>query len=346
VRRPAACALVVLIGLATPDTSAPPVRGLTAAAEIARVYDAILDADFAPLPARREALCIDAPREICLMLEALAEWWQIALEPESRMRDAAFLRLAEQAIAATTAWTVRERDRAEAWFYLGAAYGTRVQWRVLREQRLAAARDGKRIREVLERALVLDPAMHDAGFGLGLYRYYADVGPRAVKWLRWLLLLPAGDRAAGLRQITEARDRGMLVRGEADYQLHLLYLWYEHRTADALAIVRDLQRRYPHNPLFRQIEAEILDVYLHDHAGSLAAATRLLELATRAEVHEAAMASVRGRLHIARELDHLGDRARALDTLRSIVADRPPRPFGAVARAQSLIDTIGARRSQ
>jgi hypothetical protein len=43
--------------------------------------------------------------------------------------------------------------------YLGAAYGTRVQFRVLREQRLSAARDGKRIKESLERALALDPSM-------------------------------------------------------------------------------------------------------------------------------------------------------------------------------------------
>ena len=47
---------------------------------------------------------------------------------------------------------------AEAWFYLGAAYGARVQWRVLRQEHLAAARDGKRIKEALEQALALDPS--------------------------------------------------------------------------------------------------------------------------------------------------------------------------------------------
>ena len=28
----------------------------------------------------------------------------------------------------------------------------------------------------------------------------------------------------------QARDRGELLRGEADYQLHLVYLWYEQKT--------------------------------------------------------------------------------------------------------------------
>ena len=74
------------------------------------------------------------------------------------------------------AWTQREPQRADAWFFLGASYGLRVQWRVLRTERLAAARDGKRIKDALERALALDPDLQDAYFGIGLYHYYADVG--------------------------------------------------------------------------------------------------------------------------------------------------------------------------
>jgi hypothetical protein len=342
--RPIACALAGVLSLTSLPLTPPPVPGLTSPAEIARTYDAILDADFAALPVRVGVLCGTAPAEICRMLEALSLWWQIALEPESRLRDVTFDRVAGEAIDAASAWTRREPERAEAWFYLGAAYGTRVQWRVLREQRLSAARDGKRIKDALERALALDPSMHDAGFGLGMYRYYADIGPGVFKMLRWLLLLPAGDREGGLRQIADARDRGLLVRGEADYQLHLIYLWYEHRARDALTIVRDLQRRYPRNPLFWQIEAEIHDVYFHDHATSLAAASRLLDLSATGRVNDADMASVRARLQIAIERDHLGDRARALDALQAIVAERPLRPFGVSARAHALIDVITARK--
>lgn len=342
--RTAGVALAVLLSIAAVASPAPPpIRGLTAAPDIAAAYDTILDADFAGFPARLASVCDRAPREACQMLDALALWWQIALEPESRARDVTFERLAGDAIEAASAWTTREPDRAEAWFYLGAAYGTRVQFRVLREQRLSAARDGKRIKESLERALTLDSTMHDAAYGLGLYRYYADIGPGVLKILRWLLLLPAGDREGGLRQIVEARDRGLLVRAEADYQLHLIYLWYEHRAADALAIVRGLQARHPRNPLFRQIEAEIADVYFHDHAASLAAASDLLSRAGDGRVNEAPLASVRARLQMATELDHLGQQSRAIATLQSIVAERPARPYGATARAQSLMKIIARK---
>ena len=107
----------------------------------------------------------------------------------------------DSAITTAEVWTTREPLRAEAWFYLGGAYGARSQWRVLRGSRLAAARDGKRIKDSLERALSLDPGMADAHFGIGLYRYYADVAPAAVKILQWLFLLPGGDRAGGLEQV-------------------------------------------------------------------------------------------------------------------------------------------------
>lgn len=329
---------------AVPRPAPAPTRGLTAAPAVARAYDAILDADFSALRAQLPAVCPPAPLEVCHMLEALALWWELSLEPESRQGDARFSRSVERAIAATDAWTRREPERAEAWFYLGAAFGARVQWRVLRGERLAAARDGKRIKEALERALALDPELHDANFGFGMYRYYADVGPAALKLLRWMLLLPGGHRADGLRRILEARDQGQVVGGEADYQLHLIYLWYEKRSRDAIAIIRRLQGRYPHNPLFYEIEAEIHDKYFHDTKASLAASMRLLALADAGRVHEARLASVRARLNIAVQAVRLGDRARAIDLLTALIAERPARPHGATARAQSLLTAIRSPR--
>ena len=132
----------------------------------------------------------------------------------------------------------RSQDRAEAWFFVGAAYGVRAQFRVYRAERFAAARDGKQIKEALEKALALDPGMHDAEFGIGMYRYYAGVAPALFKFLRFLLLLPGGDREGGLAQLERASQLGLLVRGEAQFQIHVLYLWYEHKSKEALAIIR------------------------------------------------------------------------------------------------------------
>ena len=181
------------------------------------------------------------------MLQASALWWRILQNPNDTAYDQRFRTTVDAAIAGAEAWTTREPQRADAWFFLGAAYGARVSFRVQRGDRLSAARDGKRIKESLERALELDPQMDDARFGIGLYRYYADIAPAVARFLRFLLLLPGGDRVQGLKDMETVHERGTLLRGEADYQLHWIYLWYENQPKRALELLTGLR-----TPISRQ----------------------------------------------------------------------------------------------
>ena len=337
--RPVAGALLLALCLPAGPVAAPQ-RGITAAPAIAHAYDLILDADFDQLKKTLPATCPPAPTVACLGLEALSLWWQIQLDLDNRQLDAAFTSAVERAIAEAARMTVAEPQRAEAWFYLGAAYGVRAQFRVYRGDRVAAARDGKRIKESLEQALSLDPDMHDAEFGIGMYRYYAGIAPAVFKFLRFLLLLPGGDRAGGLEQLERASREGQLVRGEAQYQIQVLYLWYEHKSTEALAILRGLQARYPHNPLFRQTEAEVLDAYFHDHAASMRASEQLLTLAQSGAVFRADIADVVARLNIARQAIALQQHDRAIRELDALIARQPSAPSGALARARDLRRTL------
>jgi hypothetical protein len=271
-----------------------PLRGLSNAPALAFAYDAILNADFDQVEAKLAPACVTTPAW-CSVMSAVAVWWEIALDPQNRTQDPEFLRRVELAIDDSQDWTEREPQRAEAWFAYGGAYAVRAQWRSERHERLAAARDGKRIKTALERALALDPSLHDAKFGLGMYRYYAAVAPTVLRMFRWLLLLPGGDRRGGLQQMTEARDHGVVVRGEADYQLHLIYLWYEERAHDALALLRSLQQRYPRNPLFVLLEADVHRVYFHDASTSAVVLHALIARADDASINQPALAKRRAR---------------------------------------------------
>ena len=339
------------LAAAAPGSPAPVqeagTTGLTAAPQLARAYDAIFDARFGRAAGEIEAACPPAPAEVCAVLQAVSLWWEIQLDPHDRSRDAAFEARVSGAIEAAEAWTDREPRRAEAWFYRGGAYGARVQWRVLRGQRIAAARDGKRIRDALERALEIDPELHDAWFGIGLYHYYADVAPAAAKVLRWLLFLPGGDRVKGLEEMLRARDRGALLRSEADYQLHVIYLWYEDRTAEALELLEGLRRRHAENPHFPQRIAEVQDVYEHDVTGSLRSWQALFDAARQHKVSLPEMAEATARLGMARQLDRLFETDKAAGQLRAVIAARPDAPFGAVPQAQvqlgEALDRLGRR---
>jgi tetratricopeptide (TPR) repeat protein len=299
-----------------PAAAAP----LTSPGAARAIYDLILEADFAAASAAI-ATCEGLPREACLVLDATRLWWAILLEPHDTGHDDELSRAVERAIAATQTWTAREPDRAEAWFYLGGAYGIRVQWRAHRGERLAAARDGARIKAALERALGLDPSFDDAQFGIGLYQYYAAIAPASLRVLRTLLLLPGGDREEGLARLRRTRQAGLLLRGEADYQLHLISLWYEGEFAFALWLLEDLHARHPRNPLFLLRAAEVHDVYFHDLSASLRTYERLLDLAMAGQVNEAALARARARIGAATARDRLFETDRAIAHLEAVVAE-------------------------
>jgi hypothetical protein len=280
--------------------------------------------------------CPPAPIEACRALEAVAIWWEIQLDPNNRRLDPALEAATATAVRASEQWTRREPARAEAWFYLAGSRAPLVQWRVLRGQRLTAAREGKAIKDSLERALTLDPALNDAYFGIGLYHYYADVAPAALKALRWLLLLPGGDRARGLREMLQARDRGELLRDEADWQLHWLYFWYEQDPNAGLSLLRRLDQRYPSNPLFLQRIAEVQHEYFHDHAASAASWEALIARTggIAAPFPRRALAY----LQLGSEYAHVNDRDRAIAALEmAITLASAADPDDVRARARSVL---------
>ena len=293
------------LGLLVLALAAPCEAKLTGAARLSAVYESILDARFDRANEQLKQACPPAQGEACQILGVVSMWWRIQLNPESRADDRLFSERAYAAIAAADSWTKREPQHAEAWFYLAGAYAPLVQWQILRGERVSAARNGNRIRVALERTLALDSTLADAHFGIGLYYYYADVASVGAKLVRWLLFLPGGDREKGLTEMSRVRDSGELLRGEADYQLHLIYVWYEHRPQDAIALLRSLDERYPDNPLFLQRIAETYDTYLHDTRASAAAWQMLADRASRDRVYDASrfarLAETKQRAIVSRE---------------------------------------------
>jgi len=344
------CAGVLLAAAAVPAgvaTAQVPVRGLTQAPMLVRAYDLVYDADFAGADAELQRACGPAPAQACDVIGIAAQWWRLCFDIDDRSRDGAFKARVNAVIASGERWVQREPARAEAWLYLGAAYGVRVQYHGQRLEFLPAARDGKRIKHSLEKALALDPALDDANAGLGLYQYYADIAPSVLKVLRWFLGLPGGDRIKGLAQLHRARERGVLLRAEAAYQLHLIDLWYERKTDEAIAILSDLHARYPHNPIFLLNAAQAHEVYRSDRSAALAAYRSLVDGARDGSLREPVLAETWGRLGAAAQLTALAEPDRAADEARAVILKRPAAPYGAVAQAQlelgRALDQIGRR---
>jgi tetratricopeptide (TPR) repeat protein len=332
----AAALLICLAPQAVDQASGAPQSGssLTEGPRLARIYDAILSAKFEDAHQQLKNACPPAPREACRALAPAVRWWQILMDPDNRSLDGRLRLEAREAIEAAEAWTRREPKRAEAWFYLAGSYAPLVQLKALRGERVSAARDGNRIRAALEKAVALDSRLHDAYFGIGLYHYYADVAPAAARILRVLLLMPGGDKEKGLREMLRAREQGVLLAGEADFQLHWLYLWYEDQPRRSIELVQGLDQRFPSNPVFLQRAAEIQSEKLKDHRAAAATWETLLARARTGQVQEPRMVEMRARIGLAQELIALSDPHSAIDQLKAALALKSAAPYSAHALAQ------------
>lgn len=319
---------------------------LTGTDLLVKAYRSVINLDTDRAARELADACGPAPKEACVLLGLSAERWQIELDLQNRSRDAHLLAGTEEAIRATEAWTRREPSRAEAWFYLGAAYGVRAQVHGLRLERLAAARDGKRIKNALERALALDPSIEDAHFGIGMYKYIAGVIPAPARLLAWLLLLPGGDRVKGMQEMLEARAHGVLLSDEADFQMHWFYLWYENQPDKALALLDGLRARFPRNPVFVWRIAEVQDVYFQDRPASRDTYRGLVAASEARRVAAPELALARARVGLADQLNEMSESDRALEALAPVIAARPAAPYGALARAWYLTGLADDRMGQ
>jgi tetratricopeptide (TPR) repeat protein len=336
--RTAAVSLLA-VSLASPAGAA----GLTSPEPLVKAYELILAARFDEVERQLKLACPPAPQPACDVIGAVNDYWRLLIDPDDTSRDAALLSRINAAIGSTEAWVAREPKRAEAWFYLGGAYGTRVLLRGHRGQYLAAARDGKRIHDSLQLAISLDPSLGDAYFGLGLYHYYAAIAPRAARILSMLMFLPGGDRAGGLREMEQTRTKGMLLRGEADYQLHLIYLWYERQQTTALRLIEGLRARYPTNPVFYVRLADVQGNYVRNHHAAMQTYRTMLDAARSGRLTPSAVSEVHARLGMAYEMDALCDSVGAVEQLHAVVALKPAAPYGSLARAYYQLGVVHDR---
>jgi len=206
------------------------------------------------------------------LLEAQTIWWKIyyttadLLDPDvfdvakqaSSPLDSHFSDLLVVAIARSEAHIKAQEDVARNNLYEGMAYALEARLAGLRGKDLPAVRSGKKMRTYLMAALKLDPHLADAYLGLGNYNYFIDTLPPAMKFLRVIGNVPAGDKDLGIRQIQQVIENGDLLRGEAQFYLAKNYSGDgEKKFRKSLELFQNLARDYPHNPLWKLLSAEM-----------------------------------------------------------------------------------------
>src|SRR5262245_30077407 len=210
------------------------------------VYDGATDGALA----RLEAAAAAAPQDpLPVYLQALTLCWKVEQRADSRDLDEELLRRADAAIALADARLREEPDDTRALLARAGAWGAKGRLHLFRRERRESARSAIRMRADLKALLALEPDNLEALFGLGLYDYYADVLPRLLRVLSFIVGVPGGDRARGLDRIERA-TRARLHDTEAHAQLYEIYAFYEKRPDRAHEQVLALRRGHPASPLW------------------------------------------------------------------------------------------------
>jgi len=168
-----------------------------------------------------------------------------------------FRDLTRQATQLAKARSQRNPHDPQTLYTLGAIETLKASFAATLERRfIAALRDGSsgvdRHREVIK----LDPNFHDAELSIGLYDYIVGTLPLATK----LVASIVGARGSKKRGIETLERVAKEAHWEYDDARVLLIGLYkrEKRFPEALAVSRELQKKYPCNYLFRLETADTL----------------------------------------------------------------------------------------
>jgi predicted negative regulator of RcsB-dependent stress response len=203
------------------------------------------------------------------LLEAEAEWWRIwcdsaefkygmtmARHHEKTASDQQYLELTAKAYTLAQA-KLRQNSSGEMHLYQAMADALSARLLAMRGEYRAAAHAGVRARANFQAALELDPTLYDAYTGLGLYNYYVDTLSTLAKALRFLMGIPGGTKAEGIRQLERGMQEGQMSASLARFYLAMNLLNYDQKYEEALGVIGPLAAKYPGNPLFQLMEGDL-----------------------------------------------------------------------------------------
>jgi tetratricopeptide (TPR) repeat protein len=171
--------------------------------------------------------------------------------------DTAFHRDIDRAIALGEKAVARRYNDASSHYDLGAGLGLYASYAGTVEGRIfAALKFARRAFSENEKVLELDPQRKDAGLVLGTYRYLVSTLPMPVRWMAYIVGF-GGGKEEGIRLIEDAAGHPSELQTDAKFALVLLYN-RERRYADAVDVLRGLERSYPRNRLLILEEASTL----------------------------------------------------------------------------------------
>jgi tetratricopeptide (TPR) repeat protein len=184
---------------------------------------------------------------------AMTQWWRILTNFDNESQDQKFYDMLDEVITMCETRLDANPKDVTALFYKGGSVGFRGRLRANRGKYVGAANDGLVALPIVRKAFELEPQNYDVLLGIGIYNYYAVIIPERYPIVKpFMIFFPSGDRKKGLEQLQEAAQHSRYARVEAGYFLIQSYFLYEKDFAKALVLAKELNKKYPQNPIFHR----------------------------------------------------------------------------------------------
>ena len=180
-------------------------------------------------------------------LKSAAYFWMYSADMHNDQLGEEFKKYSDQAIEVAEAKLEKDENDIDALFYLGGSYGSLGRYYGIKKSYLNAYWFGKKGVNILEEVVEKDSTYYDAYLGLGIYHYLADVLPRFVKMLSFILGIE-GDRERGIKELNLAVEKGVYTKSEAMFFLGAIYTYREREFDKAMNIWNTLLKKYNNNP--------------------------------------------------------------------------------------------------
>lgn len=188
------------------------------------------------------------------LFDAMAVWWKVLSDLESREYDRKLVRLMKKANYAASRLLQKQPRHADALIikaiangYIARHYANRGDW-------LTSINYGRTAIQAYQYLQKVVPHLPDLKLAKGLKLYYAAYLPEAypvVKTVSWFL--PDGNKKKGLKLLKQASQQAIFASAEATYFLGNIYFNYEHKPAKAIHYFRRLYEQYPRNNYYARL---------------------------------------------------------------------------------------------
>jgi tetratricopeptide (TPR) repeat protein len=164
--------------------------------------------------------------------------------------DRAFRERMAQAKTKALALVARNKNDADALYFLGAFYGVMAGYEASTARKFfSAMRNGSRCVDAHEKALKLKPDYYDAYLSVGVYDYIVGSLPFGYKVMATMVGI-RGNKKRGIARLQTLIEKNAATADDARVILLAIFR-NEKRDDDALGLLEQLSSKYPGNYLLK-----------------------------------------------------------------------------------------------